>query len=238
MAFGWVKRRIWPGSLSASSAFDLYVSSAPGAQNAVDAIGGWRTSFPPQYGLNAGSLATYDDPRIRRAIACFGPLDGRHVLELGPLDGGHASMFEAAGATVDAIEADHVAFLRCLVTREILGLTRTKFWLGDWAKALEHWPQRYDLIVACGVPHHRDDPLHLIALAAKRTDALYLGTDPVVAESRPPSQQDGPAHGRHRRLHRDDLVAALQAAGFRDIRSFDDEPDRGHGPAPSLFARR
>jgi hypothetical protein len=214
-----------------SRAFELYVSSAPGAQNAVDAVGGWRTSFPPHYGLNAGSFAAYDDPGIRWAIGCFGSLDGRHVLELGPLDGSHAGMFEAAGATVDAIEADHVAFLRCLVTREILGLTRTKFWLGDCAKALEHWPQRYDLIVAGGALHHLGDPLHLIALAAKRTDAIYLGTNPMMEESRP-------ANDPYRRLHHDDLVAALRAAGFQDIRTFDGEPDRGHGPAPSLFARR
>ena len=108
-------------------------------QNAIDAIAGWNTSFPPHYGLKAGSLATYNDPRIYWAIECFGSLEGRHVLELGPLDGGHTSMLEAAGAQVDAIEANQLAFIRCLVTKEILGLTRSKFWLGDFVKALENW---------------------------------------------------------------------------------------------------
>jgi len=148
-------------------------------------MAGWKTSFPPNYGLKAGSLATYNDPRIFWAIERFGSLEGRHVLELGPLDGGHTSMLEAAGARVDAIEANRLAFMRCLITKEILGLTRSKFWLGDFVKALENWQQRYDLIVASGVLYHLDDPLRFLELAAKRTDALYLWTHVLTTEPMP-----------------------------------------------------
>jgi hypothetical protein len=79
-------------------------------------------------------------------------------------------MLEAA--QIDAIEANQRAYLRCLITKEILGLTRSKFWLGDFIKALENWDQRYDLIVASGVLYHLKNPLHLVELTAKRTDAV------------------------------------------------------------------
>jgi hypothetical protein len=156
-------------------------------QNAVDTVDGWNTSFPPRYELKAGSLATYNDPRIIWAMECFGSLDGRHVLELGPLEGSHTAMIEAAGARVDAIEANQHAFMRCLITKEILGLTRSKFWLGDFLKALENWEQSYDLIVACGVLYHLKNPLSLIELVARRTNAVYFWTHVVTEESMPRS---------------------------------------------------
>jgi hypothetical protein len=118
--------------------FDRYVPSEPTLQNAIDAVAGWNTSFPPELGLNAGSLATYNDPRILWAIECFGDIKGRRVLELCPLEGGHTSMLDTAGAEVDAIEANQLAFMRCLITKEILQLKRSRFSLGDFMKALEH----------------------------------------------------------------------------------------------------
>jgi hypothetical protein len=187
MALGWIKGKLWPEKPNASRLFDRYVSSAPSMQNAVDAIQGWHTSFPPDYHLQAGPLATYNDPRILWAVECFGPLNGRHVLELGPLDGGHTSMLDAAGARVDAIEPDRLAFMRCLITKEILGLARSKFWLGDFTKGLEDSPQNYDLIIASGILYHLKDPLHLIDLFAKRTDAIYLWTHVVTEETTPHS---------------------------------------------------
>jgi hypothetical protein len=192
MLLGWLRKKILPQKPRPSSAFDVYVSSTPSLQNAVDAVAGWNTSFPTQFELKAGALATYNDPRILWGMQNFGSLEGRHVLELGPLEGGHTSMLEAAGARVDAIEANQRAFMRCLITKEILGLTRSKFWLGDFVKALENWEQSYDLIVACGVLYHLKNPLQLIDLVAKRTNAIYLWTHVVTEESMP--------HGDPRRL--------------------------------------
>lgn len=185
MILRWVKQKIRPTRQTRSPNFDRYVSSSPSWQNAVDAVPGWNTAFPPKHGLRAGSLATYHDPRILWAIECFGPLGGRHVLELGPLEGGHTSMLDAAGARVDAVEANQIAFLRCLIAKEILGLTRSTFWLGDFVKALEDWEQSYDLIVASGVLYHLTDPLRLIELAAKRTDAIYIWTHVITDASIP-----------------------------------------------------
>lgn len=189
MPLQWVKRTLRPERSPKSSHFDRYVSSVPSWQNAIDAIPGWNTAFPPQFGLKAGALATHHDPRILWAIECFGSIAGCHVLELGPLEGGHTSMLDAAGAYVDAIEANQLAFLRCLIAKEILGLSRARFWLGDFVKALESWDRRYDLIVACGVLYHLTDPLHLIELAAQRTNAIYIWTH-IMTDAAIPAADD------------------------------------------------
>jgi hypothetical protein len=183
----WLKKRFGRERESAARNFDRYVSSAPCYQNAIDAIAGWNTAFAPHFGISAGPLAAYNDPRILWAIECFGSLDGRRVLELGPLEGSHTGMLDAAGADVDAIEANQLAFMRCLIAKEILGLKHSKFWLGDFIKALESWDQTYDFIVACGVLYHLKDPLHLLELVAKRTDTVYFWTHVVTEEAMPPS---------------------------------------------------
>jgi hypothetical protein len=156
--------------------FDQYEDSLPTHQNAVDLVKGWNTAFPPECGVNAGTLPVYADPRIRWAIECFGPIEGRSVLELGPLEAAHTAMLEEVGALVDSIEANKLAFLRCLVTKEIRGMTRAKFYLGDFVKWLETTEKMYDLIVASGVLYHMRDPLHLLELMAARSNALFLWT--------------------------------------------------------------
>ncbi|MGN8119942.1 class I SAM-dependent methyltransferase [Labrys sp. 22185] len=156
--------------------FGNYVTSLPCHQNAVDIVSGWNCSFPQHLGLVAGELATYADSRISWMMSQYGPLDGKKVLELGPLEGGHTFMLEEAGAEVDAVEANQLAFLRCLITKEILGLSHARIWLGDFVKWLEEKPTIYDLIVASGVLYHSNDPLHLIELIAKRTSTVYLWT--------------------------------------------------------------
>jgi hypothetical protein len=167
--------------------FDRYVSLQPSHQNAIDAVPGWSTSLPPEYGVKAGELATHQDSRIEWAIQCYGSLENRDVLELGPLEAGHTSMLERAGASVDAVEANQLAFMRCLVTKEIMGLTRSRFWLGDFVKWLENSEKTYDLIIASGVLYHLTDPLDLIELIAKRSSAVYIWTHLISEEHMPPT---------------------------------------------------
>ncbi|PRH83921.1 class I SAM-dependent methyltransferase [Labrys okinawensis] len=187
---GKLRRRSVPAPLSAQKSpriFDRYVISMPTHQNAVDVIQGWTSAFPPEFGIKAGALATYLDPRIAWMMNQYGPLEGKVVLELGPLEGGHTVMLERAGAIVDAIEANQSAFLRCLITKEIFGLSRSRIWLGDFVRWLEGTEKTYDLIVASGVLYHANDPLHLIDLIAKRTDAVYFWTHFMDDEFMPPS---------------------------------------------------
>lgn len=179
-------RKMLGGKTLRRQIYDRYVSTAPSYQNAIDLVPGWSTSLPEHLGVKAGTLATYQDPRIAWAIEQFGSLQDREVLELGPLEAGHTSMLEVAGARVDAVEANQLAFLRCLIAKEIFGLTRSRFWLGDFMQWLENTDKTYDFIVASGVLYHLTDPLRLIELVAQRSSAAYFWTHLVMEEHMPP----------------------------------------------------
>jgi SAM-dependent methyltransferase len=148
----------------------------PSHQNAVDMIPGWSSRFPSHFGIEAGTLPLFHDSRIAWAIESFGDLSARSVLELGPLEAAHTSMLAQAGAHVDAIESNQLAYFKCLITREILGFPNVRFHLGDFVQALEQNDKTYDFIVACGVLYHMRDPLRLIQAIARRTTAIYLWT--------------------------------------------------------------
>jgi hypothetical protein len=261
MGLDWIKKKFRYRSFDASPAFGQYVSAPPSRQNAIDAIAGWRTSFPPQYKLRAGSFAAYEDPDLKWAIECFGPLAGRHVLELGPLDGAHTSMLEAAGAKVDAIEANKVAFLRCLIAREIFGLTQSKFWLGDYPSALANTTRDYDFVVMSDATHFRSEAFQLIELAAKRAGAIFfqarLARERAFASDTPLDVRLAEADdrqlsdisvshypkmdaSRHKSdmllLSGNDLVEATRLSGFRDIRMRSDSSDRLFPESFAIFA--
>ena len=79
-------------------------------------------------------------------------------------------------ASIDAIEANTLAFVRCLITKEILKLDRANFYLGDFLKWLERTEKRYDLILASGVLYHSHDPIHLLEMIASKSDSVFLWT--------------------------------------------------------------
>ena len=162
------------GAAEAQRSFDTYEARAPSAQNCIDAVPGWNSALPEQCNVVAGKYAGYSDDRIRWMIERFGPIADAKILELGPLEAAHTYMLHQQGATITAVEANKQAFLRCLVTKELLDLGRAKFLLGDCVQHLEQDDTRYDLIVACGVLYHMRDPLRFLSAVAARTDALYL----------------------------------------------------------------
>ena len=165
--------------------FDQYDSSYPRNQNAIDLLPGWNTALPPECGVTAGPLGTFRDVRILWAKQCFGSLDGARVLELGPLEAGHTIHLERLGARVLGIESNKLAFLRCLVVKELANLRHARFLLGDFIKWMESTTETYDLIVASGVLYHMHDPLRLLELASKCSGALYLWTHFVSDEAMP-----------------------------------------------------
>jgi hypothetical protein len=113
-------------------------------------------------------------------------VEGLRVLELGPLDGGHTAMLERAGAArVDAIEANRLAFLRCLVTKELLGLSAARFHLGDFSRGLGSAEGRYDLAVASGVLYHMADPVGLLERLSGAAERLFLWTHVVDPAAMP-----------------------------------------------------
>jgi len=166
---------------------EVYEFAAPSYQNAIDLLPGWNHKFPPEMNLNAGPAYMYEDPRIHWAVEQFGSLEGKRVLELGPLEAQHTYMLERHGARrIDAIEANKIAYLRCLVAKEVFGLRKARFHLGDFVRGLQS-PTRYDLIVACGVLYHMADPLLLLERMAARTDFIYLWTHYFDEEEMPPT---------------------------------------------------
>lgn len=84
------------------------------------------------------------------------------------------------------MEANKLAYLRCLVAKEVYGLRRARFYLGDFVRGLQN-ATRYDLIVACGVLYHMADPLLLLERMAARSDCLYLWTHYFDETDMPPS---------------------------------------------------
>jgi SAM-dependent methyltransferase len=161
------------------SILDSYCRTAPSDQNAVDIFQGeWSSQFPPPFDhLKAGPIALFQDVRVSWAIDALGGIGGQTVLELGPLEGGHAYMLEHAGASfITAIEANSRAYLKCLITKEILQLERTRFWCGNFIPFMESTTEKFDLIIAAGVLYHMPDPVKLLELIARCTGRVYLWT--------------------------------------------------------------
>jgi len=204
---------------------DEYMTGMPSAQNAVDALPGWNHALPDHIGVTAGLGTFYNDTRILWALEQFGSVQGCKILELGPLEAGHTCLLERSGAAlIHSIEANKLSFLRCLVVKELLGLERAKFFLGDFVEWLDHRRESYDLIIASGVLYHMQNPVRLLELIAKNTNALYLWThyvDDIAMPAGDPRRQAivGPAetqecHGIKVRVHKRSYHGAWRDKAF------------------------
>lgn len=161
----------------ATGPLDQYVYTFPAAQNAVDMVPGWNHAFPPELGLAAGHAALYNDDRINWCLEQAGSVSGQIILELGPLEAMHTYMFAKAGAAhIDAIEANRLAYMRCLITREILKFHNASFHLGDFNLWMEQSDQIYDLVVASGVLYHSADPIRLLELISQSARRFFIWT--------------------------------------------------------------
>ena len=155
---------------------EFFSEETPSPENALKLFeGDWSSQLPGSLGASSGSAPLFADDRVRLAIDHLGGIDGWDVLELGPLEGGHSYMFQQAGArSVIAIEANSRAYLRCLISKELLGLDRVRFQFGDFRPFLNNTDQRFDLVVMIGVLYHMLDPVSLLEDASRVTDKLAL----------------------------------------------------------------
>ncbi|MBV9611166.1 MAG: class I SAM-dependent methyltransferase [Acidobacteriaceae bacterium] len=156
-----------------------YITSAPSPQNGLDIFKGeWWSRLPePLATSKAGHLDIFEDPRISWALSQAGSIRDQTVLELGPLEGAHTYIFERAGAaSIVAIEATPRAYLKCLIVKELLGLTRAHFLCGDFVEYLRGGPQAVDFACASGVLYHMVQPVELIALLSTVAPRLFLWT--------------------------------------------------------------
>ena len=171
---------------TSTEVLDHYVAGLPSAQTAIDSVPGWLGAMPPEIDAVAGELDFWVDPRIVGLLQGFS-VAGKHVLELGPLEGFHSYMLHKAGAeSLDVVEANALAYVRCLITKETLRLDRARFHLGDFMKWLEATDKRYGLIVGSGVLYHSHDPVRLIELMCEHGDAVFLWTHYFSETEMPP----------------------------------------------------
>jgi len=159
-----------------ASILDSYVATAPSAQNAVDVFAGEWSSTLPLADVTAGPIPLFEDDRVAWAIERFGGVAGQRVLELGPLEGGHTYALLRAGADVTAIEAQTRAYLKCLIAKELLGMSGARFLLGDFMAYLRDNPEHVDICFASGVLYHMENPAELLSLVARVSDRAMFWT--------------------------------------------------------------
>lgn len=169
-----------------------FVTEKPSIQAPIDIFkGDWASTFPEQLKLNAGQHKLFEDPRIHSFLEWIpSGVKNANILELGPLEGAHTAIFEKFGAkSITAIEANSRAFLKCLITKEILGLKSAFFRLGDIYEYMRFTDEKFDVGVACGIIYHLKNPHEIFSLLNKCiTGHLYIWThywDESIRESNP-----------------------------------------------------
>jgi hypothetical protein len=158
---------------------DYFVLKAPARQNVIDLFDGeWSSGMPSGSGLvsKPGHAPLFEDPRVYWAHDVLGPFDGLNIIELGPLEGAHSFMLEQFGVnSVESVEANSRAFLKCLCIKEVFDLKRVKFVLGDFYHHLTSCTS-VDIIFASGVLYHMTTPLELLELICKKSNRLFIWT--------------------------------------------------------------
>lgn len=137
-------------------------------------------------------------------------------------------MLDRMGAgRVVAIEANIRAYLKCLVSKELLEIASARFLCGDAIRYLEgelaHGRPKFDLCLASGVLYHLINPVAALDLMMRSSDRLLLWTmyyDEDVIQSRadlavkfPESTPMEYAGYRHT-LYRQEYQQALDFKGF------------------------
>jgi spermidine synthase len=143
----------------------LPIASSSNPENEIDIFAGhWASDLSDIVpGVVSGSTKHFSVDQ--RSILAMKTLAGGRserklrVLELGPLEGGHTYQFEKMGvAEIIAVESNAEAFLKCLIVKNLFGLQKARFLLGDFVEFLKQNTNRYDLIFCCGVLYHMQDP--------------------------------------------------------------------------------
>ena len=167
---------VWHG-LPPGKIYDDMVTAPPHPQNAVDIFRSEWMSRLPIAQVSSGWNPLFDDPRIRWALEKLGSFKDKNILELGPYEGGHTYQLDRLyGGHVTAIEANPRAFLRCLITKNLLRMERSQFLLGNFLAYLAANPSRYDVVFASGVLYHMEDPVFLLESLSKITDRIFMWT--------------------------------------------------------------
>ena len=179
-----------------NSALSLYVKTAPSAQTTWEIFEGLWGAEPLPHSQQGAPLyyqrTSFDKaslPRLEQdnrvtwgTSKLFGnQLNGKRVLELGPMEAAHTHLLASMGAHVKAIEGNMVAYLKCLLVKEVSHVTNAEFLFGDFQAFLEQSattpnPELYDMALAVGVLYHSQDPVGVISNLARITDRIVVWT--------------------------------------------------------------
>lgn len=170
---------------------DRFVHEAPSAQTAIDASPvPWASHIP--LNVSSGDSRLFEDTRVTWALEHMGGVASADCLELGPLEGGHTYMLEHAGATrVVAVEANRDAYLKCLITKEVMELRRSTFLCGDVIEYLRTNAASVDVCWCAGILYHMVEPLELIRLISERASRLFIWTHYYDGALQPRSERKG-----------------------------------------------
>jgi hypothetical protein len=156
---------------------DTFVTGMPTNQKIADLFTHQWLSNLPLGDVVSGDAQLFFDDRIDWFLNEINGVEGKSVLELGPLEGGHSWMIEKAGAaSILAIEANARSFLKCLVAKELTGLRRTRYRLGDFIEFLKQTDEEFDVCIACGVLYHLVSPLEFLHLVSEHCSSIMIWT--------------------------------------------------------------
>ena len=171
------RKEVVPGYVEGFNILDSYVTDPPSAQAAVQLFKGeWSCALPGTFAVNTGgSVPAFQDPRVNWALDVLGGVTGQRALELGPLEAGHTYMLEKAGAeSILSIEANQRAYLKCLIAKEITGMHKARFLLGDFNAYMRDTTETYDVCFASGVLYHMLNPAETLQLIAKVASRVFI----------------------------------------------------------------
>ncbi len=83
---------------------------------------------------------------------------------------------QAGAARIVGVEANSNAFLKCLVTKELLGLDRCSFLCGEITEYLRSSQESFDVCIASGILYHMVNPIELLDLISQRASQLFIWT--------------------------------------------------------------
>jgi hypothetical protein len=150
-----------------------------------------------------------------------------------------------------------------LIVKELLGLHRSSFLLGDAVEYLRTVRPRFDIVMCSGVLYHMADPLTLIAEISKATDQCFMWTHYYHPERHPQPFKPQPAamddlevtywthtYGDLRHefwggiapttswMAREDILRAFARVGLSKIEVIKEDFDHPGGPAFTFVASR
>jgi hypothetical protein len=261
-----------PSAPAEAAGFHKFERRFPSLQNAVDLFRGkWACNLGKVSEVGESGPHDLFTPdfctHAARILGNGGSFAGMKILELGPLEAAHTYQMERLGAEhILAIEANAEAYLKCLIVKETLGLTRARFLLGDFAEYLARLQDRYDMVLCSGVLYHMVDPISVIRDIARVTDRCFVWThyyDPAhAARSGPmvhtavtrhgfaaayhqlqyPNREDGTFWGGNRPtacwMEREAILDCFKRFGLDQITMVLEQPDHPRGPCFNFAAER